>query len=223
MFRKLTRFCLALLVASWFTVPASADTISLSTITQSASLSGSFSNDNDEVVIPLDLSADPLGAFVSIATSSYAAGGFATELTLLDGSGIFPALNDSEGSDAALSPGTLGAGMWTIVLTQQGNDPLGNSLSDGFSQDGGNGNDPNFTAHNAGFACGTLSADPSNPDPCPLFFEEASFSSRSGNWSLSVDVEPVAPVGSVPEPPESFLLLSGCVLAASRNRRRKGI
>jgi hypothetical protein len=211
MFRKLLRISALALVALFFTVVSAADTIG--PITQSSSFTGSFSADNDEQVFSLDLTSYSLGALINLHTSSFGAGGFAPELTLFFPGG-FPPLSDGQGSDASISGQTLSAGMWTFVLTQSGNDSLGNSLGDGFSQDANNGNDAHFTADNAGLC------DPADPGSCNFLFVQ-SLSLRTGDWAVNVDVNPVSAVSPVPEPSSAVLMLTGILAAATILNREK--
>ena len=168
---------------------------------------GSFANDDEHAVFSFTLaSAGP----VSARTLSYgggqapggslvAAGGFAPILSLFEaGSGLLQLAAGSGRTcnspvSAAVDPATglcwdarfdldLAAGDYTLVLTQDGNAPLGPDAAGPFLMDG----QPDYSGR---FFLGQAG----------LRFINADGSSRTGQWALLLDVEP-APLNPVPAP-----------------------
>lgn len=173
-------------------------------------LSGTLSQDDDVAWFDLRLdSADPF----RLGTTSYAAGGFAPilalftasgELLMLDvgsshvcGSAGAGAADASSGFcwDATLSA-SLPAGHYQVVLSQDGNAPLGPWLSDGFQQTGR----PDYTGQDWLGQAG-------------LQFIQIDGQQRNSAWKL--DVEGVA---VVPEPSAWALCLAGLLLLRHRWR-----
>lgn len=100
--------------------------------------------------------------------------------------------------DAAFSYAGALAGNYTLVLSQDGNNPLG-LLSDGYAMTG----QPHYTAQYLGG---------SNPDAT---LQQVDGTQRTGQWALDVTV-PVG-VAVAPEPASAALLAVGvAVLAALR-------
>jgi hypothetical protein len=97
----------------------------------------------------------------------------------------------------AFFQGTLAAGSYLLVLTQDGNDSLGN-FSDGFSEVG----NPNFTA---------------NP-PCPMFCDSLSGNQLDGHWA--VDILSVQAATELPEPGAVGLTAAGLSLLILALRKR---
>jgi hypothetical protein len=189
------------------------------------SFTGTFAADDDVLLFSLTV---PTAGTVRVQTWSYAGGtngqgqvitpgGFAPELTLFDSTGSLIAI-DNVGGTAPLACGArhidpssgfcedafislfLNPGSYTIVLTQQGNNPLG-LLGDGFSQTGS----PSFTGDNAGM-------------PGSMFIDPGNFSQRNNRWAL--DITSPSALQPVPEPASLVLLLTGCAAGAPRARRR---
>lgn len=179
--------------------------------------SGSFTADDERFVLAFHLDADTT---LSAVTTSYAQGGFAPILTLFGGAGGVQQAVGSTGicgaGSGAQDPASracwdavfsteLGAGDYTLVLTQDGNYALGDSLADGFQQDG-------WTHYTSAFAFG-METD--------ALCVNADASQRSCDWALSVDglADPAPPSGDVPEP--GSLALAGIALLALRAARRR--
>jgi hypothetical protein len=97
--------------------------------------------------------------------------------------------------------GTLPAGTYLVVLTEQSNTPNGPDLDSGFSEDG----QGNFTAvpgvNNGPFV------DPGNPDV-------------TDTGSFALQVENVASATAVPEPATLLSVAAGALLVACLRRRR---
>lgn len=186
----------ALLLAS--ALPAAAATYTFA---------GQFALDDEVRLIGIDLAASgSLSAF----TTSYAAGGFDTVLSLFASDGTQLDLNNDGGCgsvgqdpvthscwDARLDVGTLAAGHYTLALTQSDNTPLGPLLSDGFSRAGqGNFTGPSFLG-------------------APGAFLDANLTQRTSHWSVTV-----TGASLVPEPAAATLWLIGLLSAAALPRRR---
>jgi hypothetical protein len=180
---------------------------------------------------------------VNAAGNTIAAGGFAPALWLFDPTGLliaddnlggtvnpFPppdtcygrAIDSTTGFcedaviyDSSHAPLTLSTGDYTLVLTQQGDNLDGTSLSDGFTQDSnvaaGHSNDPTFTGDLAGYTTPTMFIDPGN-----------SAIQRDGNWALDITVTDL-PAAPVPEPSTAALILAGCVTIAGAWARKNFI
>lgn len=146
-------------------------------------------------------------------------GGFDPALAIFDSSGNLLALNDDESTcsqvpgdsmtgaclDSYLSE-SLGPGTYTLVLSQSGNDPIGNTLADGYLETG----NPNYTAAN-GCSNGTF---------CDEFGDN-----RTGNFAVDIDnVTSASEVGAqaaTPEPATVLLSMAGLAgLTLLRRRSR---
>jgi hypothetical protein len=98
----------------------------------------------------------------------------------------------------------LGAGTYTLILSQSDNQPNDTLLADGFTRTG----QPSFTSM---FAC-------SNGQFC-----DANADNRTNRWDVDIDnVTSASPVSSVPEPGTVVLLMSGMAAIAVLRRRRAG-
>lgn len=198
------------------------------------SFTGVFANDNSVQQFNLVVGSNSIvtvktlsyGGGVNQGGTTIAAGGFAPELTIFDSTGneyafdaggSAPACNgravdpvtgfclDAIIYDSGRSALTLAAGDWTVVLTQQGNDPVG-ELSDGFSEDAANGNDPSFTGTNAGM-------------PGAKFLDPFDGLQRTDQWAVDFLGNGITQVSETPEP--SLLLPAMALLgliAAGRSR-----
>ena len=183
------------------------------------SYAGTFINDNDVQLFTFNLPAPSTvtlltlgyGGGVNAAGQTIAAGGFEPVLGLFDSTGVAlsgpiqPGNNNPPCSPRNPDPArdnfcldayaqfTLGAGSYTVSLSQSPNDPLGN-LSDGFFYVNAV-PDPNF---NNGFV--------------------GSFGLQgTGNWALDIlNVDTGAPT---PEPTTGALAALGVAVAIWRGRR----
>jgi hypothetical protein len=145
-----------------------------------------------------------------------AAGGFDPVLSLFDGLGNLLNTNDdgpcaivghdaSTGNcfDAYLSL-NLGAGAYTLALTESDNLAIGPTLADGFLESG-----------NGNFTCPQIFGQPGA-------FCDVSPAQRSNQWAL--DIVTPNPASSVPEPSAASLLATGVALlfAIRRTGRSRG-
>jgi hypothetical protein len=182
-----------------------------------SSLQGRFAVDDALAVYRFELSAP---GDVSASTWSYGggtlasgdavpAGGFAPVLSLFDASGSLVQLDVGSSHscaasfcwDASLQYGGALPGHYTLVLSQDGNTPLGN-LADGFAQAG----QPHYTAAYLGGAA---------PD---ALFIQVDGSQRSGLWAM--DLALPAGVSPVPEPGPGSLLAAGLAVLVLLRRRQ---
>ena len=198
--------------------------LSNSALAGTVSFTGNFMNDNDLQDFVFTVSAP---STVTMLTWSFAAGtnaagtiipagGFAPVLAVFDSTGTIVGNFDQGGAppnncgarnqdpsgtgpclDAFLSD-SLGAGIYTLVLSQQDNTPLGQMLSDGYQHDG----EPNFAS---GFDAFGLQ--------------------RNSAWAVDVvSADSASEVTSIPEPSTALALLTGlaCLIGMGVKRHSKG-
>ncbi|MDT8998424.1 DVUA0089 family protein [Paucibacter sp. APW11] len=186
----------------------------------SRSYSGSFQTDDELFTTSFTLTGDDLFSAISYsfaggsnaAGSSIAAGGFAPVLALFeDQLGLVQLVRGSStvcGAGSAIDPQSgfcwdarmsvsLTAGHYTLVLSQDGNEPLGQLLSDGYSQSGV----PDYTGQ---FYLGQAGQH----------FVMVDGSQRSGAFALDIQA------AAIPEPASAALLSLG-LLALLRRRREQ--
>jgi hypothetical protein len=196
---------LGLLVAGAFTVSAS-----------SFSFTGTFAGDDQVQLFSLILASTTTVTFETLgygggtnsASTVIPPGGFDPRLTWYQADGT--EIGSDNGVTAsylgacndAYFQGTLDAGSYFLVLTEDGNDPLGD-LSDGFSEEG-NGN---FTAF------GT----------CTMFCDSLSGTQLTGNWDVEILGVGSAGSGSAAPEPRTVLLTGiGLSLLAVAGRKAAG-
>jgi hypothetical protein len=176
---------------------------------------GTFDADDARFVYNFHLDTT---ATLQARTTSWAEGGFAPVLTLFGGAGgvlqnAGSAMTCGSGSGAA-DPATgacwdavlgtdLGAGDYSLVLTQDGNMAIGDTLAAGFQQDG-------WSNYTSAFALGIADG--------PMCMN-ADASQRSCGWALTVDGLAEQPTGEAPEP--GSLALAGIALLALGAVRRR--
>ena len=200
--------------------------------TLSTTLTGNFTFDNDVVLFDVLLQTP---AQLTVFTSSWASGGFATHLEMFDGTGTSPFAVSNGGVPACIPNGPaplrdglycgdaevhegptindpLPAGHYLIALSQADNYSDGFDIHDPFTYDGVAGQ--NYTAV---------------PGICDAYFCDSFFlTPNTSAWSVTFQFDTVegnptgtvTQVGAVPEPATSALLLGGAVLVACWRRRR---
>jgi hypothetical protein len=182
-------------------------------------LHGVFVDDDETFSIGFTLSAADTVTATSLGFaggarvngSSVAAGGFATVLSLFDGGGELLQVSVGSANVCASAPGdpstsfhwdacfsaTLVAGAYTLVLSQDGNQPTGPTLADGFDETG----QPDYTGWSY---LGTGAR-----------FINADGSARDGHWALDLTA------AAVPEPATWALLACGLALLVPACRRAR--
>lgn len=197
----------------------------LSTDYDALNLHASFAADNEVQLFTLDLSTT---ALVYIQTISWAGlGGFTPELTLYNGDGTATGIGGTSSPGTYPDCGSLGVaaagpdssacldafisavldpGQYLLVLTQIGNDPLGN-FSDGFTYDSNN-------LANTGCTSANYTG---NSDGCLGYGGAGAFYAAystnpelTGTWALSI---------GTPEPASVFLVFSGLAGVMAFKRR----
>ncbi len=179
---------------------------SAAAVAGTADYSGRFADDDERFTLDFSLAAS---GPVEVDTRSFAAGGFAPVLSLFDGAGLLIQLDVGSSHVCAGAGGfcwdarlalDLAAGSYQLVLTQDGNTPLGPTLADGFSMSG----QPDYT----GLA---YLGQPG------LRFINVDGSARTGDWAFTLQA------ASVPEPAVLLLLLTGLACLAGRRRVLLGL
>ena len=170
----------------------------------SIGLSGTFLNDND--IATFHFHVDNTGP-VTISTTSYAGGGFASIFTLFGSDGLFQFSSTNYGSPSEnllAWTASVGGEDYILTLTQYDNAAIGPNLSDGFVHDA----DLNYTAELPLSNSGTVGS-------FWLLGEQ-----RTGDWAVQFSSPDPSLTASVPEPSTGILCLSAAVLMAAGVRRR---
>lgn len=200
------------------------------------SFTGNFTQDNEIQLFQVTMAADGVltiqtfgyAGGLNQAGNNISAGGFAPALSVFDSTGTLIAADNLGGSvpncfgrgidpttgfcfdaivyDSSNLPLNLVAGLYTVVLTQQGNTAVGN-LSDGFLYDAANLNDPTFTGTNSGF-------------PGQTFVDPFGSHLRTSAWAVDFVSDTLADVGQVPEPGALSLFLIGAASLAAFRRKQ---
>jgi hypothetical protein len=160
------------------------------------SFTGVFSADDNVVLFQYSV---PTTDIVTIATTSYATGGFSPILSLFDNTGTLVFTNDgySNNSDALITWNSIAGETYTVALTEYDNFPFGPTLADGF-QEQGNGN---FTAQ-----------PPFNPPLSGGFYLPGPVQ-LTGDWAVSFSSAAVLSAAvAVPEPGCGLLMLAGLMV-----------
>lgn len=170
---------------------------------------GAFGTDDEQYVLNFHLDKD---STIGARSLSFATGGFATVFSLFGPTGLTQlavgSANTCGGNSGAKDAATgfcwdayfsaqLAAGDYTLVLTQDGNLPIGGTLADGFSMTG----QPHYTG---AWYLGDASRSFINVDG----------SQRSANWSFDFSTQ------TVPEP-GTWALMALAMLALTATRRSR--
>jgi hypothetical protein len=167
---------------------------------------GTFSADNSVFEVPFTVTSPQNYTFL---TTSYASGGFVPALTLFGSNGV---VIGNDGADHVCYGGatgmcddaflqkTLGAGSYTLALTEFPNEAIG-TLADGFLF----ASDPTIT----GDVCGVSGGMFLETDVAPCL-------QRTNSYSLTINS-----VAATPEPPSWALLLAPAALLMWYSRRRQ--
>ncbi len=200
------------------------------------SFTGSFAQDNDVQLFQVAMAADGVltiqtfgyAGGINQAGNTIGAGGFAPAISVFDSTGTLIAADNLGGTvpdcygrgidpvtgfcfdaivyDSSRLPLSLLAGIYTVALTQQGNDSLG-TLAGGFQYDAANLNDPAFTGTRAGL-------------PGQTFVDPFGSHLRTSAWAVDFAGDTLADVGQVPEPGALSLFLIGAVSLAAFRRKQ---
>lgn len=172
---------------------------------------GQLASDDDVFVLAFQLERD---STVAARTLSWATGGFAGVLSLFGPGGLLQqavgSSNTCGAGSGSADPATgfcwdahfimqLGAGDYTLVLSQDGNLPLGGTLADGYGMSG----QPHYTG------AWYLGDDARS-------FINVDGSQRSSHWAFTLEGQAV-PV-PVPEP-AAWSLVAAALLALGATRR----
>lgn len=154
--------------------------------------------------------------FVTVATTSYATGGFAPILSLFDQTGQFlfddAATNHSPESDVSLQWNSLAGAQYIIALTEVDNFAIAagdsGNLSEGFTH-GGEGN---FTAN-----------PPINPGLPGGFYDGTGGPQLTGDWAVTFSAPDALGLSAtaVPEPGSWTLFGIGALLTLGSRQVRK--
>jgi hypothetical protein len=169
--------------------------------------SGNFATDDQVQLFDLTVAAS---STITAQTTSYVTGGFDPYLSLFDGLGNLIATNDDGtcgqvGADPSTGncfdsflQQSLGAGSYTLALTEYYNVANGPTLGDGFSEEG----QGDFT--------------------CPQGFCDSSPSQRTSAWALSISgVSSVVEEGQTTVPEPSTMAVAAIAFATLIIRRKK--
>jgi hypothetical protein len=201
-----------------FTIAMTASTAASAALS-TGPFTGNLDADDNVVLLALDLEASGTYRFESFSYAGgtlsdgtvVARGGFDVVLSLFDADGALLVSNDDGGSlrfdpdtnkafDAVIEIG-LGAGAYTLAVTQYNNFPFGSLLSEGFTRDGLGNFTPDLLSE--GECSATSFCDVSGVAP---------FNARTSFFA--VDVTPV------PLPPALLLFVPALATLAARGRHR---
>jgi hypothetical protein len=162
--------------------------------------SGTLTHDDDKIVFLYSVQNQ---GPVSVATTSFALGGFIPVLSLFDSTGNFLFLDSgyANNTEASLNWVSDAAVDYTVVLTEYDNFPNGLLLTDGFTEDG-NGD---FTTVLSGF-----------PGP----FRDPFGDPLTGDWAVTFSSADPTLAASVPEPGAGVLAGGGMLILALLRRKR---
>ncbi len=174
------------------------------------SFDGNFNQDDD--VVLFQYSVQNTG-FVTVATTSFATGGFSPILTVFDEFGVFLFENVgyASNSDASLTWNSLAGAIYRVALTQYDNQSIASqtngNLSEGFLRDGQ----------------GNYTAEPpfNNSVPGGKFLLPGP-EVRSSAWAVEFNSADPTLEASIPEPSTAALgLIGGSLLYALAQIRRR--